>query len=655
MATKDRLISIVLVAAAISGQAWAAVDQPSAFDTALENADYAEAAKELDKLAAQGPFGRAANKQLDQYYGRFLAALGQGAAAEPYLVRAIASSGSRMERDRLSFELARSREVDGFVGRAEADYQRLAKDASEPTVRRDAILSLARLRLGANPQGAIDLLTPLSRTSAPAADRWEAHLLMSRAYAILNQQAEARVALQEAWKEAPMTSDSADAIVVTASDQAIDRAAVGDRKGAIGLIALGESADRFAGTAQLPVCGTAVRPEDSVVVAVTADRQRRPIYSAVRASRPGIAQMFTLPLAIARQRVSGSALYVTLRCRTALDPNVRILGGAMRDLSSWLAEKGSYPPSIQLDERGGDPLTQLKAQLEATEIRARDDQPSLVPTLVQLALIQGAQSRFGNPSGLIDAKAYADRAVGILMKAGAPEEVLQQVKLGLTVALAQNGNIADVAGPAAAATMSAIFSRPESTPAQALAAYASLTSWQLKPAQQLELADTLIKFLDDRKIDQVDPIRQVAELRRALAIRNVGTTSGLAERLTAHGLPADICSVSEKLPSIPPSAITLTSDDYPKDLIRRDISGLTAIEMSISATGKVEKTRVIASQPSDLFDTVAAGKLANVTLLPAQQNNAAVACRGMVQNVRWQLPPSGDFSASFAGYMPFDD
>ncbi|MFS0737115.1 energy transducer TonB [Sphingomonas sp. 1P06PA] len=80
---------------------------------------------------------------------------------------------------------------------------------------------------------------------------------------------------------------------------------------------------------------------------------------------------------------------------------------------------------------------------------------------------------------------------------------------------------------------------------------------------------------------------------------------------------------------------TLTSDDYPKDLLRRDVSGLTSIELTVSATGKIKGTRIIASQPSGLFDAVAAAKLASVSLLPAQRNNTAAPCRGMVQNVRW--------------------
>ncbi len=649
------LVRITVAAALSSGAVCSAAVQSSPFERALANGDYTGAAKEIEKLAAQRPSGQASGKWLDPFYGRFYAAAAQGAIAEPYLVRAIAASKIAQERDSLAFELARAREVDGYVTRAEVDYKRLVAEASDPSMRRAATLSVARLQLGADPRTAVELLTPLVNDATPASDRWEAHLLLSRAYAMLNRDADARAALQAAWQEAPSAPEPADAIVNSAGDQAIDRAAGANRTGEIGLISVGGSGSRFAGTAQLPVCGAALRPEDRVTVAITADQKQRPIYSAVRASRPGIAQLFTVPLAVAQQRLEGSPIYVTLSCRSALDPNVRFAGGAIRDLSTWLAERSSYPTLEPLDASAGDPLTQLKARLQMAQSKAGADQLALTPTLLQLALLQGAQSRFGNTAGLLEAKGYADRALTILSKAGAPEEVLQQVRLQTTIVLAQNGNIADVAGPAATQAMDAILARTNTTPIQALAAFSSLGKWQLKPAQQLGLADKLIAFLDSRKVRQVDPIRQAAELRRALILRDIGTTAGLTERLAALGLPADICGVADKPPSIPPSAITITADDYPKDLLRRDVSGLSSIELSVSATGKIEATRIIASQPSGLFDTVAVAKLTNVLLLPAQRNNTAVPCRGMIQLVRWQVPSHGDFSTPFMGYPAADN
>lgn len=646
-----RLIHVILLSAIASGQAYAASGKPSPFDIALDNQDYNGATRELDDLAARHPGDQSTKKLLDQYYGRFYAAGGRGDIAEPYLLRAIAASTNSTERDKLAFELARAREVSGYIAKAETDYRKLSTEAAEPAVQRKATLSLARLQVGADPKAAVELLTPMISEATPVVSRWEAHLLLSRAYAILNNDAEARSALQAAWQEAPLTPEPADAIMITASDQAVDKAAAGDRPSAIGLISVGNSGSRFAGIAQLPVCGDTLRPEDSVTVAITADEKRRPIYSAVRASRPGIAQLFTVPLALARQRLANaSAIYLTLRCRSGLDANVSFVGGSIRDLSTWLGEKGIYPPFEAPDESIGDPVKQLKIDLKEIETRTGQNDLSLAPILLRLAFLQGVRGRFSEPTQLIDAKASADRALGILSRAGAPEEILVQIRLQTTIILAQNGNIADVAGPATMGAMNAILARPDTTPAQALSAYSSLSRFQLRPAQRLGLADALIGFLDSRKVGQVDPIRQAAELQRAAIVRDLGTIDGLADRLAAHGLPADMCGFTDKPPVIPPSAITLTSDDYPKDLLRHNVSGLTSVELSIAVTGKVEAVRVIASQPMGLFNMAAVGRLAKVTLLPAQRDDQAVACHGMVQTIRWEMPSPTDFTNPFMGY-----
>ena len=647
-----RASHLLAITAVIAAASHAMARQPSPFDVALANGDYVGAAKEIEKLPDQERSRAGAHTTLDAYYGRFFAAAGQGAVAEPYLVRAIAASKDASTRDMLAFELARAREVDGYVEKAAADYKRLTATNTDSTVRLDAILALARLRLGAAPEEAVALLTPIFDNGSPASARWEARILLSRAYAIQGRAADSSAALAAAWQEAPSAPVPADAIAVTAMDMAIDRASANDRNGEIGLIAIGRSGSRFAGGSQIPVCNDFLRPDDWVTIAVQADPMQRPIYSAVRASKPGIAQLFTIPLAVAQQRVEGPALYVTLRCRSALDANVRFAGGAMRNLSSWLAEKGAYPPLRPIDPTAGDPLTQLKVQLQVLELKSGMEAPVLAPTLLQLSFMQAVQSRFGNAGNLAEAKTTAARAIGILTKAGAPAEVVEQARVQMTIAAAQNQNIADVTGPAALEVMGAMASQTETTPAQGLSVFNAMSGWQLRPAQKLALADRLLAFLDSRKVGATDAIRQAVELRRAGIMREIGTVAGMRERLAASGVSADLCDAADRPPSIPPAAITITSDDYPKELLRRNVTGLTTIELSVGASGKIYEQRIIVSQPPGLFDAITAEKLKAVTLLPAQRADIAAACRGMVQTVRWQMPFQGDFSAPFEGF-PF--
>jgi len=628
----------------------AAAGQPSAFEIALDNGDLIGAAKEIEKASAQ----RSAKGAMDAYYGRFFAAVGQGATAEPYLLRAIALSKSPSEKDQLSFELARAREVDGLVTKAEEDYRRLTTGGTDAAVRQNSILALARLRLGAAPEEAVALLSPLIENAASGSSRWEAYLLLSRAYAIQGRLADSSTALAAAWKEAPLAPVPADAIAVTAMDVAVDHAAANDRAREIGLISISKADSQFTGAAQLPLCGGSLLPSDTVTVAIQADSKQRPIYSVVRASKPGIAHLFTMPLAVARQRLNGPALYVTLRCRSAPDPNIRFVGTTVRDLSSWLAERGYYPPLRPVDPSVGDQLTQLKERLQGLEGRAGPESPVLTPTLLQISFLQAAQSRYAATGNFSDAKATAERVLRILAKADAPADVVEQVRVQTTVATTQNQNIADVTGPAAFELTKAIASEPGATPAQVFAVFNAARGWQLRPAQQLTLADQVLNFMDAKQVGKADPIRQAIELRRASISRDIGATAGIKERLINSGIASDHCEVADRPPSVPPSAVTITSDDYPKDLIRRDITGITTLELAVSASGTIETQRMIVSQPPGLFDAITSEKLSAVTLLPAQQDGRPIPCKGMVQNVRWQMPFQGDFSGQFDGFSQPD-
>lgn len=642
----------LLVTVAAVGQV--AAGAPDPLNVALDNRDMNGAAKAIDKLAAQKRSRRRTDGALDSYYGRFWAAGAQGAVAEPYLLRAISAAGNRADRDELSFELARAREVDGFVGKAEADYRLLTDPDTVPLVRQNAILSLARLRLGVAPEESVSLLTQLTDRDIPTAARWEAQLLLSRAYAIQGKAAESRGALAIAWQEAPLAAVPVGAIAVTAMDMAIERAAGDDRRGEIGLISVGQSESRFGGVAQLPVCNSRLRPDDTVTIAIAGDAMQRPIYSVVRASRPGIAQLFTIPLAVARQQIGGSAIYVTLRCRSALDPNVRFAGAVVSNLPVWLAEQGYYPLLTPLDPGAGDPLTQLRAQVHEVEASAGINAPVLAPSLLQLSAFEAAQSRFGNAGALRleEAKKNAERAFDILVKARAPAEVIEQARVYMTLIFAQNQNVADVAGPAGLEVIDAMASRNTTTPVQMLSAVEGMSGWQLRPTQRLALADRLVSFLDARKVSRLDTLRQAAELRRARILREIGTTAGMGERLAASGIAVDLCNSADRPPSIPPTAITLTSEDYPKDLFRYRVQGMTAIELSVDAGGKIESQRIIASQPARLFDAVATDKLKAVRLLSAQRSGTSVACRGMVQTVRWQIPFESNLAVPFFGFSP---
>jgi len=644
------LVLAGLAAFALSGGPLAAREQ-SAFEQSLEDGDFRGAALQIDRINEQRRPGRS-DPRLDALYGRFLAAAAQGRTAEPYLLRAIAATKDPVERDALWFELARAREVDGYVGKAENDYRQLSSRDRDPDIAQQAILSLARLHLPSNPEEAAGLLAPLAAGGVTPSLRWEADLLLSRAHALAGRSEDSRKALDNAWVLAPATRFPAHSIALTAMDMAVDRAAGGDRRAAISLLSTGSGSIRFAGGGQLPICGATVRPEDSVTIAIASDEKRRPIFSLVRASRPGIAESFMRALAASPQRIDKDAIYATLRCRTAPDANMRFIGGAMTSLMDWMAGKGYYPLLAPINPGEGDMLAQLKDRVLRQERLDGVNSAALVPALIQLAVVQLAQGRFGAAASLIEAKASIERAQQRLMSAGAPIEVVEQIKIQTTLLFAQNDNVADVAGPAAGSALSGVIARPETTTEQAFATFSNLSRLQQRPADKINLADMLLRFFDSRKVAADAPIRQATELARASTLRDVGTVAGLKERLESHGIAGDLCPAADREPSIPPTAITLTSEDYPKDALRYSLMGLTTMELAISPTGKIENQRIIVSQPGGVFDTIATDKLRAVTLFPAQRNNSAIGCRGYVQRVRWQVPAdSGNIFETLSGAL----
>lgn len=620
-----------------SGHAFARETQ--AFDTAIRNRDFTAAAREVERLAGPEGAKRRGGPLLDAYYGRYFAALAQGQIAEPYLVRAIANARDPADRDALALELARSREVEGFAAKAEADYRKLAASATDPGVRNASVLALARRTLGDAPDEAVTLLTPLLADANPASIRWEAQLLLSRAHAIQGNATEASSALAAAWKLAPLSDRPGYAIAVTAMDLSLDRLAANDREAGIGLTSLGLAGSSFKGAAQLPVCDAVVRPEDSVIIAISADRLQRPVYSVVRASRPGIAGRFMVPLALAPQTVEGTTFAVSLRCRGALAQDLRFAGATLPTLIEWLGQRAYHPPLLTLDATDDDVSSQFKTRVQQLQSRMAPEAPELAPIMLQLAWMEAQQSSVADPVKFAEARALAQRAVATLTKAGAPQELILASKAQNALVFEPAQTVADTTGPLAVELFETLASRPDATPEKALGAvYWVNTNLQLRPAQRLAMIDRLVTFLEDRRVPTTDPMRQAVELGRAEIIREIGSTAGLSDRLARSGIGSDLCSAAERPASFPPPALTFNSNDYPKDLLMGRVNGYDLVEMSLDAQGKVIGHRVIASQPPGLFDDITIEKLKAARMMPAQQEGRPVPCRAFVVPIRWQLP-----------------
>ena len=602
---------------------------------ALDRADFKDAAEQIDRLAQLRDHNAA---RLDLDYGSYFAATGLPIFAQPYLLRAL-NVATGAERDRQSLKLARVAESGGDVAAAQVRYASLSADAGDPVVKAEATVDLARLRLAADPEGALTLLQPLVAKDGDPSVAWEAALLLSRAMAQLGRGDQAQAALAQAWTSAPLARHPDQAIAVTAGDMAVDRIAAGDRTAGVALASLRAGWTPFRGTPQLPICDADLRPDDWVIVAITR-RDQRPLYAVVRSSRPGIGMRFTVPLGIANQPSPVQPIFARLRCRSTPTSGTRI-PVTLTSLPRWLAERGVYPPLGSIDANEANPLAAWRQRLRMLEAQPGGDPLRLIPLRLQVALLTASQGNSASPADMAEAQAAVDRAIKALIDAGAPVLVIEEAKLGAAVAQGQSQALADLAVASAERAFDDVAQRPRSSPEEMLATIGRVSLWRLRPAQRLALLDRLIAILNARGVPPTDPSRRSATLERIAVLRDLGTIAPIASDAAVISAN-DLCAAADRVPSIPPNAITITSDDYPKDLLQATVAGLTAMEFDVDPTGGIARPRLVVSTPPDLFDATTQAKLRPVRLLPATRSGQPTGCRGYLQTVRWQIPETGD-------------
>ena len=115
-----------------------------------------------------------------------------------------------------------------------------------------------------------------------------------------------------------------------------------------------------------------------------------------------------------------------------------------------------------------------------------------------------------------------------------------------------------------------------------------------------------------------------------------GDVAGARAALAGHNLPMDLCVLASPLPRYVSSNIR--SDDYPSDVVYTAIVGLTPTEFDLDATGQAINGRLLVSDPPYVFDDVTRRGITTIRYDPPRRDGKPQACRGMGQNVRWQLP-----------------
>ncbi|MEM6584019.1 MAG: energy transducer TonB [Pseudomonadota bacterium] len=129
-----------------------------------------------------------------------------------------------------------------------------------------------------------------------------------------------------------------------------------------------------------------------------------------------------------------------------------------------------------------------------------------------------------------------------------------------------------------------------------------------------------------------EPIPEVYELDPA------ADSNGIALFREPTFIDPDITAGSGSSTIVP---IFRVAPDYPASAIRRGIEGYVDLLFDINASGKTENIRVIASEPSGIFDRAALRALAKWKYKVPEIDGTAVGQRDMTTRIRFEMEQDG--------------
>ncbi|MEM8659295.1 MAG: energy transducer TonB [Pseudomonadota bacterium] len=129
-----------------------------------------------------------------------------------------------------------------------------------------------------------------------------------------------------------------------------------------------------------------------------------------------------------------------------------------------------------------------------------------------------------------------------------------------------------------------------------------------------------------------EPIPQVYELDPAAG------SDSIALFVEPTFIDPDITAGSGSSTIVP---IFRVAPDYPVSAIRRGIEGYVDLLFDINASGKTENIRVIASEPSGIFDRAALRALAKWKCKVPEVDGAAIGQRDMTTRIRFEMEKDG--------------
>lgn len=618
--------------------------QEQAFEAALAAHDISTASTHLDRLITERlpANGKAKpDPYLNHRIGRLLMASNHPRAALPWLEAADDAKAPAADRARIALDRATALLALGQTAEALALLDTVSKDLGDASNRSVAQRLRIEGLLVSDPAAARNALAAAAAFRArDTANEWDWALLDAQAALLTNNQTASAKALS-AWSSAIAAPLQAAAPARAAAMMAMVEERAGNRAGALAMLAAAARSEIDIAkistklTIALPACGAAITPQDQVTVALHGGSHGGTRISAIAASRPEIVPNFLTGLSgvdlTNGANLATGATIARLRCRVAPYPEAMSRTAERDPAAIFMARHGLFP---RFRDQGTEEeqLNSVSREVDDLSARFGAENPLLLGPL--LSLVHLSQSRVAEsgdvaPTRLIELIARLERVLRAAGDTGAflpPEHNYFSAFARAVNAPSREAGRQIMDNSFRAYARNVDFD----------IAYDNVigTGEGIDPAQ----LDSMRAELIERGIKARppgDPRIAALRLTRVGAARKADNGTLMA-RVRETGLPRDLCTLQDVTPRM--RSNDMTDDDYPAEGLIAALTGRTSIEFDLDSEGQLKAPRTIVSVPPILFDPVVAKHISGFSYFPAEAGAKPVACRAMLQAVRWKMP-----------------
>lgn len=373
---------------------------------------------------------------------------------------------------------------------------------------------------------------------------------------------------------------------------------------------------------ELPVCGAAVRPEDTAVVQFSiASDGHVTVATPIYASRPGLMGA-TFAQAVSQWQWDPSAL-------AGVDPFwlnslVLQLGCQSRPSPDSLATPIGKTVSAWLRSKGVDTSGHPDSFVAADDPRLTMSSPAAIPALL------------GRMAAVKDVSELSQRLRAILDSNGAPPAAYALLIVSQANARAFGHSLRSKGSARADFYEDAVPGFQTRYPDDAATALL-LLNWALalEDSGDFKKAYPLLKSVMAMPVASLPadaPIRQVALLHSALAGEKIGDPEA-ARALAASGLSADQCSLFDTHPIL----TSIKTPQFPQEAERWQFEGYAAESFDLDADGHPAGVHTIIAYPPFIFSASAENGVRRFRYDPPKIGDKPAGCTGESLGLNYRL------------------